>query len=46
MKKSNLIKLVTLLLTLNSSLFCLAQQYKVDITKAIPLSAVLVDIKT
>lgn len=50
MKKSNLIKLVALLLILNSSLFCLAQQYKVDITKAIikdiPLSAVLLDFKT
>lgn len=35
MKKYCKIKFVTLLLTLNSGLFCFAQQYKVDVTKAI-----------
>lgn len=50
MKEYYKIKFVTLLLTLNSGLFCFAQQYKVDVTKAIikdiPLSTVLFDIKT
>ena len=43
-------KFIAFLLTLSSSLFCIAQQYKVDITKAIvkeiSISDVLYDIKT